>query len=184
MIQVYQLRKFPPNPITTPTIKEQISTCMQALEQVSKTWLVATMVHKLFENILGWCEIPDALPQPSVAPLEASGIPRSTSVRDFGAQTPAESALLSSTHKMELPHRTKPLTPGLKDYLDAALLPIKVYMSEPPPQREKEDWDEAEMRKREVEGVLQFLPEDEELEWDEDDEPRTPASTGLNPAMW
>lgn len=183
MIQVYQLRRTSPDPLTTSTIKEQISTCMNALEQVSKTWLVATMVHNLFENILQWV-IPDA-PRREALETSTSGI----SISDFGAQTPAESALLNSTLKVEaLPVRTKPLTPGLKDYLDAALQPVKSYMSDPIADeveaQQLRQQNALELKKDLASKGLQFLPEDEELEWDYEDAPRTPVSTGLNPALW
>lgn len=55
MVHIYQLRKKSPSALAASALHSQVSTCMQALQQVSKTWLVATMVHKLFANILGWC---------------------------------------------------------------------------------------------------------------------------------
>jgi hypothetical protein len=181
MVQIYQLRKMSPDPITTSVIKEQISICMQALEQVSKTWLVAAMVYKLFENILGWY-VSDG---PAQETLEAP--PFGITVGDLGAQTAAEYSLLNSTRPMgALPVRTKPLTKGLKDYLDAALQFTGSSALEP----SSGVGVRPEQSARQIKGrlsenkALQFLPEDEELEWDEEDEPRTPASTGLNPAMW
>jgi hypothetical protein len=148
---------------------------MQALEQVAKTWLVATMVHKLFENILGWC-IPDVLPQETLEPSEF-GISVWASVSDFGAQRVEESALLRGERKEDerLEIGGEKLTPGLKDYMEAALGPIKVYMSKPA--------QSPEPTGRAAETSLHFLPEDEELEWDQEGI-RTPTSTGLNPALW
>jgi hypothetical protein len=143
------------------------------------------MVHKLFESILGWV-IPDTSPRES---LEISGKP--IPISDFGAQTADESTLLNFTSKVEvLPIRPKPLTPGLKDYLDAVLQPIKSYMSDSTSSegdQQQQRWtqqNELELRSDMIRRSLQFLPEDEELEWDENDTPRTPASTGLNPALW
>lgn len=148
---------------------------MQAVEQVAKTWLVATMVHKLVENILGWC-IPDVPPQER---LEASGFGISVlaSVSDSGAQTTVESDLLREERKEDegLENGGKKLTPGLKDYMEAALGPIKAYMSKPA--------QAPEPTRRAAEMGLYFLPEDEELEWDQE-AIRTPTSTGLNPALW
>jgi hypothetical protein len=181
MVQIYQLRKTSPDLITTSAIKEQISICMQALEQVSKTWLVATMVHKLFENILGWY-VPDAPAQetPKAPPF---GI----TVGDLGAQTAAEYSLLNAARPVAtLPVRTKPLTKGLEDYLEAALQITRSSASElrnsyaTRPERPARQVN----RPAPPDKGLLFLPEDEELKWDEEDRPRTPASTGLNPDVW
>ena len=80
---------------------------MHALEAVSKTWLVATMVHELFENILGWC-VPEPPAHETLEPVGFGII-----LGDLGAQTPDEYALLNERRKiMELPIRTKPLTKG------------------------------------------------------------------------
>ncbi|KAE9380146.1 hypothetical protein N431DRAFT_361501 [Stipitochalara longipes BDJ] len=181
IVQIYRLRKTSPDPITASSIKEQISTCMLALEAVSKTWLVATMVHKLCETILGWC-VPDASVHESLEPV-GFGI----TVGDLGAQTPDEYALLSERRgRVELPVRTKPLTKGLKDYLDAALQFTGSSASEL-----SNDYIIGSERPRQQTKTpaprtqgLQFLPEDEDLEWDEGEKPRTPVSTGLNPALW
>ena len=40
-------------PSVVATCQERINICMQALKDVSKVWLVAKMVHTLFESILG-----------------------------------------------------------------------------------------------------------------------------------
>jgi len=154
---------------------------MHALEAVSKTWLVATMVHKLFENILGWC-VPNLPVHETLEPV-GFGI----TIGDLGAQTPDEYALLNERWgRVELPLRRKTLTKGLKDYLDAALQFTGSAASEP------KDGDivgserlgtQPTKQSARNEG-LQFLPEDEELEWDDGEKPRTPVSTGLNPALW
>ncbi len=148
---------------------------MQAVEQVAKTWLVASMVHKLVENILGWC-IPYFSPQEK---LEHSGFGISVraSVSDSGPQITVGSGLLREEGKEDegLENEGKKLTPGLKDYMEAALGPIKAYMSKPA--------QSPEPTRRAAEISLHFLPEDEELEWDQE-VIRTPTSTGLNPALW
>ena len=148
---------------------------MQALEQVAKIWLVATMVHKLVESILGWC-IPGVPPQETLEP-SGFGISVWASVSDSGAQTTVEGGLLREERKEDegLGNGGKKLTSGLKDYMEAALGPIKDYMSK------SAQWPEPTGRAAEM--GLQFLPEDEELEWDQE-EIRTPTSTGLNPALW
>jgi hypothetical protein len=85
-----------------------------------------------------------------------------------------------------LPVRTKPLTKGLKDFLDAALQ----FTGSPASDSSNSDIASSERAaqrpRRQVllDQGLQFLPEDEELEWDDDEQPRTPVSTGLNPALW
>lgn len=50
-MHVYQMRSSVPSIVATS--QERISICMQALKDVSKVWLVAKMVHTLFESILG-----------------------------------------------------------------------------------------------------------------------------------
>ncbi|KAL4803978.1 fungal-specific transcription factor domain-containing protein [Aspergillus unguis] len=51
IMHVYQMRSSVPS--TVATCQERITICMQALKDVSKVWLVAKMVHTLFESILG-----------------------------------------------------------------------------------------------------------------------------------
>lgn len=51
IMHVYQMRSTVPTTVTT--CQERITICMQALKDVSKVWLVAKMVHTLFESILG-----------------------------------------------------------------------------------------------------------------------------------
>ncbi|KAI9821174.1 MAG: Transcriptional activator of fatty acid utilization [Pycnora praestabilis] len=48
---VYQMRSS--NASVVAQTQERMRTCMNALREVSKTWLVAKMVHTLFESILG-----------------------------------------------------------------------------------------------------------------------------------
>jgi hypothetical protein len=185
MIQIYQLRKT--DPISTSTIEEHLEICMDALEQVSKTWLVATMVHKLFQIILGWCEIKEQRRPEPRAPTRESSESSRINLSDLGAHTPEESDLLNFTSRA-LPHRSKPLTPGLKDYMAAALQYIGASQSNDgngiQRGRTRQQSNVRPPRRSPLESGLQFLPEDQDLEWDDDDSPRTPASTGLNPAIW
>ncbi|KAH8430024.1 CeGAL family transcription factor [Aspergillus melleus] len=51
IMHVYQMRSSVPSVVAT--CQERINICMQALKDVSKSWLVAKMVHTLFESILG-----------------------------------------------------------------------------------------------------------------------------------
>ncbi|KAK2785495.1 Transcriptional activator of fatty acid utilization [Onygenales sp. PD_12] len=51
IMHVYQMRSSVPTVVSTS--QERINTCMKALKDVSKVWLVAKMVHTLFESILG-----------------------------------------------------------------------------------------------------------------------------------
>ena len=50
-MHVYQMRSSVPSVVSAS--QERISVCMTALKEVSKVWLVAKMVHTLFESILG-----------------------------------------------------------------------------------------------------------------------------------
>ncbi|PTU20267.1 hypothetical protein P175DRAFT_0533260 [Aspergillus ochraceoroseus IBT 24754] len=51
IMHVYQMRSSVPSVVAT--CQERINICTQALKDVSKVWLVAKMVHTLFESILG-----------------------------------------------------------------------------------------------------------------------------------
>ncbi|KAJ5675418.1 hypothetical protein N7462_008315 [Penicillium macrosclerotiorum] len=51
IMHVYQMRSSVPSIVAT--CQERINVCMGALKDVSKVWLVAKMVHTLFESILG-----------------------------------------------------------------------------------------------------------------------------------
>ncbi|RAH82884.1 cutinase transcription factor 1 alpha [Aspergillus japonicus CBS 114.51] len=51
IMHVYQMRSSVPSIVAT--CQERINICTQALKDVSKVWLVAKMVHTLFESILG-----------------------------------------------------------------------------------------------------------------------------------
>jgi hypothetical protein len=50
-MHVYQMRSSVPSVVAAS--QERINVCMTALKEVSKVWLVARMVHTLFESILG-----------------------------------------------------------------------------------------------------------------------------------
>jgi hypothetical protein len=50
-MHVYQMRSSVASVVSAS--QERINVCMHALKEVSKVWLVARMVHKLFESILG-----------------------------------------------------------------------------------------------------------------------------------
>jgi hypothetical protein len=50
-MHVYQMRSSVPSVVAAS--QERINVCMNALKEVSKVWLVARMVHTLFESILG-----------------------------------------------------------------------------------------------------------------------------------
>lgn len=50
-MHVYQMRSSVPSVVAT--CQDRINICMRALKDVSRVWLVAKMVHTLFESILG-----------------------------------------------------------------------------------------------------------------------------------
>lgn len=50
-MHVYQMRSSVPSVVSA--TQERLQGCMNALKEVSKVWLVAKMVHTLFESILG-----------------------------------------------------------------------------------------------------------------------------------
>lgn len=51
IMHVYQMRSSVPSVVSAS--QERINVCMGAMKEVSKVWLVARMVHTLFESILG-----------------------------------------------------------------------------------------------------------------------------------
>ena len=51
IMHVYQMRSSVPSVVTA--TQDRLQVCMHALREVSKVWLVAKMVHTLFESILG-----------------------------------------------------------------------------------------------------------------------------------
>ncbi|KAK6399523.1 Transcriptional activator of fatty acid utilization, partial [Oleoguttula sp. CCFEE 5521] len=51
IMHVYQMRSS--NQSIVSLTQQRTTTCMNALKDVSKVWLVAKMVHTLFESILG-----------------------------------------------------------------------------------------------------------------------------------
>lgn len=51
IMHIYQMRST--NSAIKAVTEQRLKTCMDALKEVSKTWLVAKMVHTLFESILG-----------------------------------------------------------------------------------------------------------------------------------
>ncbi len=51
IMHVYQMRSSVPSIVAA--TQERLRVCMDALKEVSKVWLVAKMVHTLFESILG-----------------------------------------------------------------------------------------------------------------------------------
>lgn len=50
-MHIYQMRST--NTSIKATTELRLKTCMDALKEVSKTWLIAKMIHTLFESILG-----------------------------------------------------------------------------------------------------------------------------------
>ena len=50
-MHIYQMRSSVPSVVAA--TQERLHVCMNALKEVSKVWLVAKMVHTLFESILG-----------------------------------------------------------------------------------------------------------------------------------
>ncbi|KAL8707885.1 MAG: hypothetical protein Q9220_007169 [cf. Caloplaca sp. 1 TL-2023] len=59
IMHVYQMRSSVPSIVTA--TQERMQSCMNALKEVSKVWLVAKMVHTLFESILGNKTLEDRL---------------------------------------------------------------------------------------------------------------------------
>ncbi|KAL8871382.1 MAG: hypothetical protein Q9174_002767 [Haloplaca sp. 1 TL-2023] len=59
IMHVYQMRSSVPSVVTA--TQERMQVCMTALKEVSKVWLVAKMVHTLFESILGNKTLEDRL---------------------------------------------------------------------------------------------------------------------------
>ena len=59
IMHVYQMRSSVPSIVSA--TQERLQVCMNALKEVSKVWLVAKMVHTLFQSILGNKTLEDRL---------------------------------------------------------------------------------------------------------------------------
>jgi hypothetical protein len=179
---------------------------MVALERVSEIWLVAKMVHDLFEAILVSSGFDNCLPKAS-AHERLKKLDSSRSRQFAVGKVPDLSVDSSPTSAKESPNKTLTLTPGLIDHLNAALksatigsrsessdnssrssseifqtslFPIHNMTSglyPVAPPTENPNRNEAHSREND------FL-DMEDLSWIEPAILRTPAPTGLNTAEW
>jgi hypothetical protein len=119
IMHVYQMRS--PVPSIQQTTQDRLQTCMQALKEVSRVWLVGKMVYTLFESIIGNKGLEERLQkaagrrhrkaQQSLAQLEQQARSQDISKRkyddmaiDFSVTTPTP---------QESYERSRPQTPSL-----------------------------------------------------------------------
>ena len=101
-MHVYQMRSSVPS--VRSTTQDRIHKCMDALKEVSKVWLVAKMVHTLFEYILGNKKLEDRL-------QKAAGERHSRMARDASAGAKREEPPKRKFDEMDLPFSNGPPTP-------------------------------------------------------------------------
>ena len=117
MVQIYELHTL--EPAAALFQRKRVMICMDALERVAEIWLVAKMVHDLFEAILVSSGFENCLPRHENQ-KNLDGIPIRS--RKFaGRKEYGPSLAPSPTSGSESSNKILPLTPGLLDHLDAAL---------------------------------------------------------------
>ncbi|KAK1836597.1 fungal-specific transcription factor domain-containing protein [Podospora conica] len=136
IMHVHQMRS--PAPSVKQVTQARIETCMNALKDISKVWLVGKMVHTLFESILGNKTLEERLqkaagkrhhkPQQTLAQLDHHRVAQDQKRRyddmaiDFSVSTP---------QPQESYERSRPQTPSLASKLDFSKLDLAVG-SRPP----------------------------------------------------
>ncbi|CZR53606.1 related to CUTINASE TRANSCRIPTION FACTOR 1 BETA [Phialocephala subalpina] len=115
MVQIYQVSDVSQSNILP--LQKRIETCMDALEDISNTWLVAKMVHTMFEAVLGSAELESGLRKVAIVEKSQDTLDKGPLNRHVDSQTsprPARSRSESLT-------RATSLTPSLVDHMEAAL---------------------------------------------------------------
>jgi hypothetical protein len=98
IMHVYQMRSS--NQSIVSVTQQRITVCMNALKDVSKVWLVAKMVHTLFESILGNKVLEERL-QKAAGRRHQRGKPNGYSGTKTKDPTPTESSNDSHKRKFE-----------------------------------------------------------------------------------
>jgi hypothetical protein len=143
IMHVYQMRSSLPSVVAAS--QERINVCMHALKEVSKVWLVAKMVHTLFESILGNKVLEERLqkaagkrhqkskpgPPNSVAKTQTQG-KRKYEDMEFGYSSGPPAPQLSY-------ERSRPQTPSLTPNRDLGQQPSGAGGLSSPPMRQAQD---------------------------------------------
>lgn len=147
LMHVYQLRSA--NPQIAEATQNRLNTCMNALKDISKVWLVGKMVHTLFESILGNKQMEERLQKASgkrhaKAKLAAAKLAAKTEdvkapkrkyddLDMFGSSQPA------AQMSYERSRPVSPVNPPIKDanHIDGAQMPHMSAGS--PPMRQAQD---------------------------------------------
>ncbi len=142
-MHVYQMRSSVPSVVSAS--QERINVCMHALKEVSKVWLVARMVHTLFESILGNKVLEERLqkaagkrhqksktgPSNPASKIQATG-KRKYDDMEFGYSTGPPAPQLSY-------ERSRPQTPSLTPNRDLGQQHAGVAVLSSPPLRNAAD---------------------------------------------
>lgn len=155
IMHVYQMRSS--NQAVVSVTQQRLTVCMNALKSVSKVWLVAKMVHTLFESILGNKQLeerlqkaagkahrkskPSSVPQ---APSRSESDPRNVMApvskrkfddMDFGTYTGGPPSAQMSYE------RSRPQSPvnGLKDHGQSQAPGMPTTLANSPPLRQNQD---------------------------------------------
>lgn len=142
-MHVYQMRSSVPSVVSAS--QERINVCMHAMKEVSKVWLVARMVHTLFESILGNKVLEERLqkaagkrhqksktgPSNPAPKIQATG-KRKYDDMEFGYSSGPPAPQLSY-------ERSRPQTPSLTPNRDLGQQPAGVAGLSSPPLRNAAD---------------------------------------------
>lgn len=150
IMHVYQMRSS--NKSIVSATEQRLQVCMDALKEVSKVWLVAKMVHTLFESILGNKHLEERLqkaagkrhqknkavmPQPPPKPTQEAAQKRKFDDMDFGGfpQVPGPPAAQVSYE------RSRPQTPAVTPSRDLPHVPQMPQITHGSPQMSRQNND-------------------------------------------
>lgn len=197
MVQIYQASTVSSTNIWE--LQKRITACMDALKDISGTWLVAKMVHEMFEAILELPEIENRL-------RRGATIDHSQDIRQRSISQKVESPMSTSSapSRSESATRAIPLTPSLAQYMAAALQSATKKQPSSTHINQKAKTKDSQGQKQE-QGIyttilgsrghsptrpehlqqheLSFVPETSRMEWDHP-VPEDSQSMGLNTDEW
>ncbi|KAF8861497.1 hypothetical protein BDZ45DRAFT_257782 [Acephala macrosclerotiorum] len=191
MVQIYQVSDAAPPGILE--LQKRITTCMDALNDISDTWLVAKMVHNMFEAVLRLPELENCL-------RRGARIDNSQETRRSSINQAVESPLsTSSGTSKSSTTRAASLTPSLASHMAAALQsatnkhPSSTHINQSTKshlryRNQETDIYAASLEPREIlehpeQHLLNFVPETSHMEWDRP-VPEQTQSMGLNTDEW
>ena len=147
IMHVYQMRSSVPSIVAA--TQERMQVCMNALKEVSKVWLVAKMVHTLFESILGNKNLEDRLQKAAGKRHKKSRLeaPPVTEKEEAPQKRKYDDIELGFSNGPPVPQvsyeRSRPQTPAVTPSRDlgqsASLAPMAAPPTSPPHLRQSHD---------------------------------------------